>query len=323
MPNKARDLFLVLISLVALVPGARAGDSDTAEDRRKYLESISAAEKDELRRRQERFEKLSVAEQEKLRQLEETLANDPQGKRLRDVMFQYHEWLSKLPSSQRIEIMIAPPEERVAIVKKRLQEQEKQRQEYLAMQSINRDDSHVIRNWMKSIFKRAEPDLLAHLPADRRQEYARLDEVRRFGFVVGAVIRKQRFENNPVPLDAIMKITEEDRKDLVGQLSENAQATYARATNDAERRQLMQSWMRTAVFPEIMWISPQEVKRFADRPNPKLPDHLRDQIDYLPPNQVRAEFEGVFREESRKRFGEGPGFPRPPFKGPPPQPPRD
>ena len=237
-------------------------------------------------------------------------------------MLRYHEWLSALPSSQRVEIMSAPASERVEIVKKRLDEQEKQRRDFLAMQFINQQDSFEIRNWMRAIFKRAEPDLSAQLPPDRRAEYDGLDEGRRFGFVVGAVIRKQRLENNPLMLDEIMKITEEDRKTLIQKLSSSARDAYQSAANENDRRQLLLSWMRTAVFREIMRVSPQEVKRFADRPNGKVPDHLRDQIDYLSQHQFKAEFEGFIREESRKRFGDGPpGFPRGPFKGGPPHPP--
>jgi hypothetical protein len=325
MLNRVSCISLLVGSLIAVDHAAMADESSVEQERRQYLESISAAEKDELRRKQERFEKLPVEEQEKLRSLESTLANDPEGQRLREVMLRYHEWWRSLLSSQRMEIMNAPPEERVEKVKKRLAEQEKQRQEELAMQSIRPQDIDVIRTWMKSIFQRAESKMLALLSAEERESCEKVPEPHRFGKVVGTLVRKNRLENNPTQLDAVMGVTEQDRKDLVPQLSTPAQTAYEGAANDAERRQLVLSWMRWAVWREITRVSPQDVKNFANRPNPRLPDHLRDQIDYLPPHQVRAEFEGfLFREESRKRFGEGPGFPRPPFKGnPPPPPPRD
>src|SRR6186997_2034456 len=119
MRSKAdrRAVWFVAYALV-LVRTMTVVGSDSVEDRVKYLGSISATEKDELRRRQERFEKLSTEEQEKLRKLEETLANDPRGEQLRQVMLRYNEWLSALPSSQRTEIMNAPAAERVELVKK-------------------------------------------------------------------------------------------------------------------------------------------------------------------------------------------------------------
>jgi hypothetical protein len=321
MRSSVSRFFLLVSSLVALVGNTARGDGATVPDRQQYIESLPAAEKDELRRKQERFEKLSPEEQEKLRAMEQALVQDAEGQRLREVMLRYHEWLRALPPSQRTEIMIAPAEERIEKIKKRLDEQETQRQEFLRMQSIRPQDVEIIRNWMKSIFSRAEPELLKHVSPQQREDFKKLSDSRRFGFVVAAVVRKQRMENNPMQLDAIMGLTEEDRKGLVRQLSSGAQSAYDSAAAEADRRQLVLSWMRAAVMREIMWVSPQEVKRFADRPNPKLPDHLRDQIDYLPPNQVRAEFEGMFREESRRRYGDGPGSPRPHFRGSLPGPP--
>ena len=87
MPNKAFQVLLTICLLGPMSPLAGAADSDTLDNRRNYLESISAAEKDELHRRQERFDKLSAEEQEKLRQIETRLADDPQGQRLRRSCF--------------------------------------------------------------------------------------------------------------------------------------------------------------------------------------------------------------------------------------------
>lgn len=186
-------------------------------------------------------------------------------------------------------------------IKQRIAEQEKRRRDELAMQSINRQDIDAIRNWMKPIFKRSESNLLAKFSADQREKFERMHEAGRFGAVLGAVIWKQRFDVSQWQLDAVMGITEAERQALVKGLSQTAQEAYRNSATEKDRRALVESWMRAAVYGEIMSVPQRELRRYADRPDSKSPNIWRDQLDYLPPHQVRAEMEGMFRD--RSKFG--------------------
>ena len=111
---------------VAFASAPAVGSADeTMDQRRARLEKMSSLEKDELLRNHKRLEQLKLEQQKQLRDLEQQLANDPQGDRLRKVMLQYHEWLRALPSAERADLLsLKSDEERIARIKSMLEKQE-------------------------------------------------------------------------------------------------------------------------------------------------------------------------------------------------------
>ena len=81
-------------------------------------------EKEDLLDHQRQLTKLDPAEQERLRSLTSQLEQDSNGKRLRQVMHGYYDWLRTLPPIEREELMGLPPTERVAKIKAMLKTEE-------------------------------------------------------------------------------------------------------------------------------------------------------------------------------------------------------
>lgn len=318
MRSDIHFLALVIVCLTAKPVWCQL--TQTSADRLSRLENMSASEKDELRRKQERFEKLASMEQDKLRQLEQTLERDPHGDQLRQLMLRYHSWLRALPSSQRTEIVSASAGERIEKIKAVLSQQEDQRRKELAWQVLSREDFEILRNWAKDLFTRAEPALLADLPADQRAKYEKIeDRARRTLVVMGEAIRKRGLQNDADKFEKILAVTEADRRILVDQLSPTAQAAYQKAGSEFDKRTLVQRWVQSTVWRDIMRVSSEERRQFFDRADPKMRDHL----DYLPRDQARAEMEkfrfgpprGRFQGDFKGRPGGGPPSQRPPTEG--------
>jgi hypothetical protein len=236
------------------------------------------------------------------------LSEDPQGDQLRDVMIRYHNWLKVLPSSQRTEVLGLPIEERVAKIKSLLAEQSAQRSRELALQSVSRQDLGVIFNWMLEKIKANEPKLLADLPEDQRKDIAKTENPHwRVFRLIGATIRHRHLENDPGRHERILDVTVEDRENLLSTLSPTAQETYRKAASEDERHRLFQNWTMASMMREFSRgqrrIPPGDVRRSLGALDPKL----RDQLDYLPPDQLRAELERINRFGLQRYFGEG-GF---------------
>ena len=104
----------LLIGLLGRCSPRSARAIDALAERRQQIESLSADQKEELRVKFAKFEALSSDEQEQLRRLHEQLDSDPQGNQLRRTLARYHEWLKSLSPSDRADLLVLPPTERLA-----------------------------------------------------------------------------------------------------------------------------------------------------------------------------------------------------------------
>jgi len=122
------------IGVMALAWGSLAGApwatcrpaaaQETLEERRERVRSKSVEEKEDLLDHQKQWAKLDMAEQERLRSLAIQLEQDPNGKRLRQVMRGYYDWLRTLPPIEREALMGLSPPERIAKIKAMLETEE-------------------------------------------------------------------------------------------------------------------------------------------------------------------------------------------------------
>jgi len=97
-------------------------DSSAGENRRR-IEAMDDDQKRRLLDSQERFAQLDPDQQQRLRVLHEELAASPEADELSGVMRRYHGWATALPVYERAELAELPPEERVARVKRLLEQQ--------------------------------------------------------------------------------------------------------------------------------------------------------------------------------------------------------
>lgn len=102
----------VALSLMGAGPMTARADESLAE-RRAHVEQMDPQEREQLAQNYERFRRLDRAEQQRLRTLWEEIEADPQRDELLKTMQGYQDWLSELPSSQRIMLSALPAEERL------------------------------------------------------------------------------------------------------------------------------------------------------------------------------------------------------------------
>ena len=321
---------LILGLLACSWPHVRLGASESLEERRARLERMSSAEKDELRRNQERLMKLD--QQQQLRDLERQLADDPQGDRLRKVMLQYHEWLSALPSAARADLLSLPEEQRIPKIQEMLEEQKTDRLRELAKESLTSEDVDTVRTWLGEMVMSRKSELLKQLPERVRNKLADSQEPRRIMFEW--VMHNKESHKPPVMTPSALRVGEEDRQRLVKKLSPKAQEFYRKSgTTESGKQAILQNWVVATLRPHRP--STQELQEFLTR----LPQEVRDRVENLPPEQMKAELTRLYFDYRRwyqdgkrppppgERKGDRPGEmqkqgfpPRPNFQDGPPTP---
>ncbi|MCA9121365.1 MAG: hypothetical protein H6822_07895 [Planctomycetaceae bacterium] len=295
-PN--RDCLLALSFCVAIgsVTSLIAGDS--YEQKLQRLMSMPASEKESLRQKQERFERLSPKEQEKLRQLDTAVTEDARAAELLNVMQSYAEWLRALPSSQRIELLSLPTDERVERVKLLLADQERQRFQELFGSKLQPTDQKVLHDWVQGLFDREKAAILRRLTPFERQRLVHVDENMQRQVVMAMIYRGNPGEAS---LFELLKPTSEDLQELAAQLSPLARDTLAAARGDKEREQLIQTWSRAAIESRIRPpVTKEEIQQF-------LEDHVtteqRAYLESLPRDRMRMELQRLYLQHRFNSIG--------------------
>jgi hypothetical protein len=106
-------------------------------------------------------------------------------------------------------------------------------------------------------------------------------------------------------ITSALKILEQDRGILLDRLSIRAVEFYKQAGNDESKKQaIVQNWIFATFRPHRP--SPQDLQEVLQR----LPAHVRDRVENLPPEQLKAELTRRFYDY-RRWYPEGkrPGFP--------------
>ncbi len=304
----------------ALCSAPSVGSADETKDaRRARLEKMRAVEKDELRRNHHRLEQLTPDQQRPLRELEHQLASDPQGDQLRKVMLRYHEWLRALPSAERADLLaLSDNQERISKIKSMLSQQETERFRELAKESLTPKDVEQVRAWLSEMVMLRKSDLLQQLPEDVRNRLSESQDARRFMAEWFAHTRDRN--KSPVPITDALKILDVDRQRLVEKLSPKARDVYKQAgNNEQDKRTVFQNWVFATFRPPRP--STEELQNLLQR----LPPEIRDRVENLPPEQMKAELTKIFYDSMRRGHPDGkrPGdrFPGPggsdSRKGPP------
>lgn len=301
--------FLMTIS-VAIHAAAENAGPHAALDR---LTSMSPAEKERLRIQYERFERLPEAEQVKLRQLDSAIANDPQPNRLRQVMRSYSDWLSILPSSDRVELMSLPVEQRIERIKQVLEQQEQERFKELFGSKLQPSDQKVLLDWVHDLITQNEEQILQRLTPIERQRLQYIEDSTQRRVIMAMIFR---WKSRDVRLFDLLHPTPDDLEQLSGQLSPLARDTLDAARNEKEREQLIQVWARAVIDSRARpAVSKEEMQHFLTN---VITDEQRAYLESLPQDRMRMELQRLYM---RHRFngsqGPGPFRPGGPGSNPP------
>ncbi len=302
-PSRLWAIFFVLLIAVPEV-GEPAGAAEPAAPQvpapavhPQSLESMSAAEKKELQSKQERFYRLDEKEQDRLRRLHEELWQDPEAARLEKVLQRYASWLQTLPSGQRADLLSLPPSDRVAEIKRLLQEQSASRMRSYVSRKLSDGDLRTIAGWMEDIVKRREPEILERWPM-LQEHLAQIPDPKRR--MQALVIMAQRI--GPGSRRDWLKPTAEDIERLKSRLSPEAQEDLEKAKSEGRLSELAEAWMRAAMFSRFTGppVDREQLRRFyADDLDPDQ----RAYLESLPPERMQSELQRMYHAHRFRRDG--------------------
>ncbi len=150
-----------------------ASVEESIASRRQRVERMSPEAKEQLLHAEDRFTASPAGEQQRLRRLYEDVRNDPDAERLRAIMHAYHEWLKLLPALTWAELAEGETDERIALVKKHLQEEER----WGGGWRLNAADLAALRSWMDDCATRHEADYKNTLTTKKeRQQFSEHNE---------------------------------------------------------------------------------------------------------------------------------------------------
>lgn len=257
-----------------------SGRPDTVEARRARIEQMSAAEKDGLARALERFEQLDRDEQQRLRELRRRIEASPKAAELEQIVAGYYDWLASLTAGKRAEIQALPPEKRVAVVKRELNEESSRNQDRLSLQ-----DYLVLADWLHEEF---EAQVLEHVPHDKRGQYDERPAAVRRATVVYMLARRMR-DDGPRPLDMLGA---ESIDKLASRLSSTSREQLERADSLEAKRRIVGRWVydfvqrsmgRRQLGSLLADISEKDLTEFFEK---EVSDEERERLLSLSPEEM-------------------------------------
>ena len=192
-------------------------------------------EKEQLLRSEDRFTSLPSEEQLDVRRLHKDLQDDPYSARLRAIMHDYYEWLKPLSPLSWAELAEMGPEDRVAWMKKRFQEE--QRRE--GGRRPGPKDMEALWKWMSDFARRHEASFLASLSEAQQKRFAGVSKPMQHQMAIGLMLQRWQAPNSG-KLPPIM--TEEDLAQPLAKISPETR-NRLKDKPPAEQWQLMAGWM--------------------------------------------------------------------------------
>lgn len=309
-PAKRRSVFLVCLGCLVVIapiaavhtlPAAAEGHPAESTDResrspREKLESLPPAEKAELSRKCDRFYRLAPEVQQRLRDLHHSLENCPDGEHLRGVMERYTQWLKTLPSGQRSELLSLPPKERIAEIRRLMEERERSQMRHFIPTELTDEDLQAIGDWLDEFIEQHEAELIEAVPRFRERIKAMHDAQKR-RLLLYVALRMS-------PQKDLFKPSKEEIERLEGQLSADAQKKLQDSRREGTLGELAQRWMRAALYSKHLSppVSREELSKFFHE---VLDARQREYLESLPRQRMEFELSRMFQaNRARELFGD-------------------
>lgn len=293
------------------------GEDEIAKDTDEPApETLSAAQKKELQTKQARFCRLGQAEQNRLRGLHEELSQAADASRLQGVMERYAGWLQTLPSSERADLVSLPAADRVADIKRLLQEQTEARMQSYLSRRLSGSDLRTIADWMEEIVRRREPEILELAPMMWKEHFAQISDPRRRTQALVFMAQRSGIRRD------LLKPTPEEIERLKSQLSPEARADMAKAKAEGDLPELAEAWMRATMVSRFAGpaVDREQLRKFYKE---DLDPDQRAYLESLPPQRMQFELIKMYHAHRFRRDGirewPGPWKPGPGFRGIPPR----
>ncbi len=299
-----RILLIVTMLVLTSCKSVQAGD-ESVEQNLQRLEKMTDAEKTEFLQKKRRFDELTPQEKQRLRELYARLQKDPDRERLMKILRRYSEWLKTLPPGERAQLLSLPAEQRIEKIKEIQRTRETQRFNMMVDGRLKRNDRRAILKWVDQYVREHYTELLAKLPKSfraRAKGWQQMNEQRRqhmLGFVM------LRYSSS-------ISLTPEDEKQLRAVISREAQEFLDKLKSDEERRRVLWTWIRAALFSRVRPpVGAEELRKFFLE---RLDPAKREYLESLPRDQMLRELQNLYWREAshnqrRRRLSGGrPGF---------------
>jgi hypothetical protein len=291
-----------------------AGDDLAA--RRSQIERLQPAEQQELLRKQERFSELPLEEQDRLRSLQAALDADANAEKLQQVLLRYHEWLKTLTPSQRSELALLQPKERVQQIKRIQRQQQAAREQARRVELLSNQDMRTVVRWTEDLAWELRDRLLANMPEPQRRNFDKGNEQRQRRILLYRALSLER-GRRPRSGAPLLAIDQPDIDRLAAELSEPARQELAQAGGLPAQRRVVTGWIGTAVHRlepghagrKLGPLAGEDLVQFLQKDVP-LPQ--RERLLNMPREQMLEELRGMYFERGRGDTGY-PGGPRPPW----------
>ena len=284
---------------------SRSGGRSAGDGRGEHRLAAAASRKHEPRRRKSNCftprtgsPASPAAEQQRLRRLYEDVRNDPDAERLRAIMHAYHEWLKLLPALTWAELAEGETDERIALVKKRLQEEQRREGGWRP----DAKDMAALRSWMDDCATRHEADFVKSLPTDQGSQ-----AVFRAGQGVPApngarILAVAMATSHPGKLPPMM--TTEDLARLRREAESRGREAAGRKT-PLQQWRVVAAWLRQSfrrAFEERRLhgpLSQNDDERLAEFFEKDLSDEQRDRLLAMPGEEMQWALQRLFLLRSR------------------------
>lgn len=291
--------------------GDQASMSESLNERQTRVASMTPDEKEQLWRKFERFRALPPAEQARLRALNAQLERDAEGAVLRQVLESYQRWLEQLSSAERAELMNLEPEDRLKRIAQ-LRAEDARR--------LSQPDAQAFARWFEALLVRQHPELADRLApqqheADRRAQVRRIIELHH----VRSGARRQLA---PAGAGGLAKApwSADDLVELREALSQKAQKLLDRAAGPAERRKLINGWLRQIYWRDAAAFSLQFSPRVSEE---RLRQFFSEELDAsqrarllsLPLDQMQRQLRRLYWQRHPPAWRQAPHSTRPTSSG--------
>jgi hypothetical protein len=231
LPRRATTWFLLAglfcgPMLVAMAGIESLGESESA--RRARLAEMNGSEIYALRQNKELFDSLPSEEKTRIRKLHTDLTSAADSEQLLQVLTRYAEWLKQQDPLEESKIKDAPHEDRIAIIKRKQQEEANRALGVAGPTKLPAQDVAKLKEWQKLIIENARKQSL-----DGRGSRGRLEDL-------AAIYRES-------DLERLKKyVSEQNLDDLQNSLSAEGQAIMQQ--HQDQRLELVHAWLRADFF---------------------------------------------------------------------------
>ncbi len=286
------------------VPAVSSSGSveESTASRRQRVEGMGLGAKGQLLRAEDRFTASPPEEQQTLRRLYEDLRGDPDSERLRAIMHAYYGWLKRLPAVTWAELAEGETNERIALVKKRLEEGRQREGGW----HPDAKDMAALRSWMDGCATRHEADYVKSRPTEEeRKQFSARDKADRHEIILRFLRRQWQI---PTPGTLPPMMTGEDLSRLREKLSPEARKRLENKP-PAQQWRIIAAWQRQNVrraFEErrLRPVSQNDDERLAEFFE-GLSVEERDHLLSMPGEEMQWELQRLFQMHNRPAEGSG------------------